>query len=116
MVMGNDEPNRIGDGIDKHVRRSVLYFMMAMVVGICVIAGVMHFYPFLNPKDPALLPRQILGRVVWVIGGCTALCGNILFLDWISNGNLVRQILRSPIACALFAGAMGFAVAWIFCG
>lgn len=104
--MDDYKPNFAKDGIDRHVKRTtwLLYFTIAGFAAIALVA--LKIFTGLSPGDPDLLWRWLTERYVRVFFCDAALLCLFQFIQWYTNGNLLKRILQDSRACAYVLAAL----------
>jgi len=108
------KPDKIGDGPSKHVKRNARLTLLA--VGCLAAVNVFAFavWPTIWPVDTKELFRWSVEKTQHVSIFGIGLTAWIWFMDWMTNGNFLGEILQEPRACAQFLGLIAIAWAWVF--
>lgn len=114
QIVKRPGPDRIGDGISKHVKRNA---KLTLIAAACL--GLLNFFcfavwPTIWPVDTKELFRWSVEKSQHVSVYGFGITFWIWFMDWLSNGNFIGTILKEPRACALFLGMLCLAWAWVF--
>jgi len=108
------EPEKRNGG-NKHVRRHLWLFVVA-AVGCWVIWGLGEglFYYWLDTNDPWATLRMIVEKIMTVVPGFTCAWLAVLFVDWVTFGNVIRGILHGNMACSVFASVVFFGTLFLY--
>ena len=110
------QPDKIENGINPHVKRSILWYLgFSCVFGVC-FGWLMIIGERLWPDDPFLQERYLIGKATAFIVAAWAILGMIHVWEIITNGNLIGRILSNAMASAVFLGCLiiGGALLFIF--
>jgi hypothetical protein len=100
------EKARIEDGLNPHVRRSIFLWAITGVPAFLFLLACLVAVPELSPGDPDVMTRWLNERTIRCIFGFLCIGMFTMFLEVKCNGNLLGQILQSPMACAVFMSAV----------
>lgn len=108
------EPVRDGQGVNPHVWRHVKIWgvFSAIFVPLCVLG--LDWSMYLNPEDPTL--NQVRYAVIFATSSVLkflGLSGFLVFLELITNGNLIGRAISTAIGAACFGGLLVIACALI---
>ncbi len=100
------QPNRAKDGLDEHVVGNFYKLLLATAlfwIGTYVVLE--YLYPGRND-----LERWLCEGYVHMVWGFTCWLWGLLFLQWVTNGNLFKRALQHATASALVIGCFLLAV------
>lgn len=91
------QPDKAGQGISKHVWRNGWQFAtITILCWLSVFVNLEYLYPGRND-----LERWLLEGHAHFVFGMTALSGAFLFLQLITNGNLVGRSIQNALAASI---------------
>ena len=95
-------PDKAGQGISKHVKRNGWQFAtITILCWLSVYVNLVYLYPHVDDG----LRRWLLEGHVHAVFGMTVLTGAFLFLQIITNGNLVGRAMQHGISAGIVVAA-----------
>lgn len=105
------EHAKAGEGLNPHVKRSII--LWCVISGVFVgVASLLDYFvvPMLCPHDPGVVTRVLVEKTIRVVFALFVVMGAINYFEVMSNGNLLGQILQSAVASSIFLSTVVYCV------
>ncbi|HEY6019776.1 MAG TPA: hypothetical protein VIY48_07695 [Candidatus Paceibacterota bacterium] len=108
--MAELKPNYAKNGLDEHVQRHLIYFGLATL-----LYGVLVFCDWrVYSAWPNYATKYFAEKLLGTYLGCICLFGALIFVEVVTNGNLLKRIINDGIAAAIFCLGLFYVIGWIF--
>lgn len=108
------KPAKSKEGLNPHVKRHAIIWAIMAAICLPVCAYLLDQSMYLDPADPTL--NQIRYEVIKITGTIVSmflLSGFVIFMECVTNGNLIGRAIATSHGAAIFASSLVIAVALI---
>ena len=105
------EKAKISEGLNPHVKRSIILYCIFSGVALSVAAVIdLLVVPIFCPNDPGVVTRTLVEKTIRFVFAIFLATGAMIYYEIKAKGNLLGQVLQSPMACSVFLSTVFFGV------